>query len=345
MLHAALSLLPVLVFLALLVLLDSFKLVALRAVLRSIAVGALAALAAAALHLTLLEATGADPRWWSRWIAPVTEELLKAAYVAWLVRRERVGFLVDAGLHGFAVGAGFALVENVEYLRTLGERGVWLWVARGFGTAILHGSATTMFAIVSRALADRAPGRPWRVYLPGLAAAVLLHAAFNRFADSLATTVVLLVALPLLLIGVFERSERATREWLGTGFDTDAELLRSIVSGEISRTPAGRYLRSLQSRFDGMVVADMVCLLRIRAELSMRVKGMLLAREVGLEVPPGAGVEEMLAEMRYLEGAIGPTGRLALKPIQTRSGRELWQLHVLEQAGRVAAGLPSGTKG
>ena len=343
MVHAALALLPVLAFLVLLVLMDSFKLVPLRAVLRSIGMGVLAALAAAALHLPLLDG-GIEPRRLSAWIAPFTEELLKAAWVVFLIRRERVGFLVDAALHGFAVGTGFALLENADSLRTLGERGIWLWVARGFGTAILHGSATTVFAIVSKALADRSSARRVAAYVPGLAAAVLLHAVFNRFADSLATTLVLLVVLPLVLIGVFEKSERATRAWLGTGFDTDAELLRAMVSGQVSRTPVGRYLQSLQSKFDGLVLADMVCLLRIQVELSMRAKGLLLAREVGLDVEAGDDVRDRLAEMRYLERAIGPTGRLALKPILTRSRRDLWEVYVLEQAGREAAGLPSATR-
>jgi RsiW-degrading membrane proteinase PrsW (M82 family) len=344
--RVALSLLPVLAFLALLVLMDSFKLVPLRTVLRSIAAGGLAAVVTFLLHARALDDGSLDPRLFSMWVAPLSEELLKAAFVAFLIRRERVGFLVDAAVHGFAVGAGFALVENVEYLWALPGAGILLWIARGFGTAVLHGSATAVFAIVSKASADRHPRAGWTVFVPGLLAAAALHAAFNRFsAQSLAATVGLLVVLPVVLVAVFERSERATRAWLGVGFDTDAELLRSMMSGDVARTPVGRYLRSLQSKFDGMVVADMVCLLRIQVELSMRAKGLLLAREVGLDLPLGDDVREKLAEMRYLERAIGTTGLLALKPIQTRSRRDLWELYVLEQAGRGAAGLPERTSG
>jgi hypothetical protein len=209
----------------------------------------------------------------------------------------------------------------------------WLWVARGFGTALLHGSAAAVFALITKALRDRPEGPRAAAFVPGYLAAVVLHATFNRFASSLATTVVLLVLLPVVMIAVFARSERATREWLGVGFDSDAELLRTILNGRVGATPLGRYLESLQSRFDGLVVADMLCLLRVQAELSMRAKGLLMAREAGFEVPIGEDVERNLAEMRYLERAIGPTGLLALKPIQTRSRRELWEVYVLGQHG------------
>ena len=78
-----------------------------------------------------------------------------------LLRRGRVGFLVDAAILGFAVGAGFALVENVEYLRALSERELGLWLVRGLGTAILHGATTAIVAILAKGLGDRHPEQPF----------------------------------------------------------------------------------------------------------------------------------------------------------------------------------------
>ena len=159
MAHVALALLPVLVFLATLVLLDSFKLVRLRSVLQAIAVGAVAALAAGQLHGFLLDVTGLPVASFSRYVAPFSEELLKASFVVFLVHRRRVGFLVDAVIQGFAVGAGFALVENVEYLRALAEASSLLWFVRGMGTALLHGATTSIFAMLAKSLGDRYPER------------------------------------------------------------------------------------------------------------------------------------------------------------------------------------------
>ncbi len=168
------SVLPVLLFLGALVLIDSYKLVVLRAILLSIGAGVVAALAAYAANVTLRPALGLGVPPYSMYVAPVVEELLKAAFVVVLLRRSRVGFVVDAAIHGFAIGTGFALVENLYYVEVSTVANLWTWVVRGFGTAIMHGGATAIVAMVAQAFHDRA-GRdgPFRLrYLvPGLAMA------------------------------------------------------------------------------------------------------------------------------------------------------------------------------
>jgi RsiW-degrading membrane proteinase PrsW (M82 family) len=332
-LKAALALLPALVFLGSLVLMDSFKLVPLRAVLRAIAIGGLAAIACMFANGFLLDLTGMELTVFSRYGAPVIEELAKAAWIAFLIRRQRVGFLVDAAILGFGVGTGFALVENMDYLRTLTTTNMLVWVVRGFGTAIMHGAATAIFAVLTKSLVDRRDKGEALDFLPGFVVAVAIHSAYNHsLLHPLVTTILLIALLPPLLILAFGRSEQATREWLGLGMDTDVELLQSIRSGQIGGTRVGGYLRSLTSRFPGPVVADMLCMMQIHLELSVRAKGLLLAREAGLPVVIGADVRANLEELRYLEKAIGPTGLLAMKPIRRQSSRDLWQLHVLAEA-------------
>jgi len=334
LLNVLVALLPVVAFLIALLLMDSFKLVPWRAVLVALLAGAAAALCAAALNAGLTDALGLTRIAFSRYVAPVSEEGLKAAYVLYVIRRGRIGFLVDAAILGFAVGAGFALVENLEYLRALSERHVLLWIVRGFGPAVLHGGTTAIFAILTKALHDRHTGRPLAgaTFGPGLLLAVALHSLFNHFLlPAVASTLLLLVVLPVLMVVVFERSERATRDWMGVGLDTDLDLLESIVSGSILRGRVGAYLESLKSHLPGPVLADMLCLLRIQLELGIRAKGLLLAREAGLDIPVGDDVRANLQELRYLEGAIGRTGLLAMKPILRRSSRDLWQVYLLER--------------
>jgi protease PrsW len=333
--NVAVALSPVLVFLALLVLLDSFKLVSVRSVLVALLAGAAAAVAAGHVNGWLLGAAGLDPAALSRYVAPPVEEALKALWVVVLLRRGRIGFLVDAAILAFAVGAGFALVENVEYLRALAEPRALLWLVRGFGTAILHGATTAVFAILAKLLSDRRPDRPLAALVPGLLAATAAHSLYNHsLVSPLLAAALLLVGLPLLLVAVFERSERATRDWLGVGLDADLELVESIATGQALQSRLGEYLRSLKARFPGEQVADMLCLLRIQAELAIRAKGLLLARQAGLEVPVGDDVRASLRELRYLERSIGRTGLLALEPLLRRDARDLWQVYILEEGVR-----------
>ncbi|HET7745662.1 MAG TPA: PrsW family glutamic-type intramembrane protease [Vicinamibacteria bacterium] len=345
MLSVALALLPVVSFLLALFFLDSFKLLTTRAVLLAVAAGGAAALLVQGLHGAVFDAWAVDPRLFSRYGAPLTEEAAKSLYVAWLLRRHRIGFLVDAAILGFAVGAGFALIENVDYLRNLAGAGPGLWVVRGFGTALLHGAATAILAMIAHAFAERGGaaggdtdgGQDARslVGLPaGLLAAVALHSLFNHFVlPPVIATAVLLLALPVAFVLAFEKSEASTRRWLSVGLDDELDLLESIRAGTVLDTRVGGYLRSLTARFPAESVADMLCLLQVNLELSIRAKGVLLAREAGFAPPVGQDVRDNLEELRYLERAIGRTGLLAVRPILRRSSRDLWQIYKLSEIG------------
>lgn len=333
LLHLLLGLAPVTAFLAALVLLDSFKLVRRGDVAKSLAAGAVAAGIALVIHLSLIRFFGVSPEDLPRLGAPLIEEAAKAAMIFGLVRTGRLGFLVDAAIHGFAVGAGFALVENLYYAETIGTGDLGLWFVRGLGTAVMHGTTTSIFAILSKGLTDRHASRSIRWFLPGCLVAVAIHLGFNLFIlPPLVTTALLIAGLPVVLGFVFEASERATRDWLGAGMDRDVEALEQILSGEVVETRVGQYLHELRTRLPGAVVADMLCLLRVQLELSLRAKGMMMARAAGLEMAPGEGVRENLAEMHYLERAIGPTGLLALKPLL--HGKERWEREILSGSER-----------
>ena len=325
----ALGSLPVLILLAFFVLLDSYKMVRPRSAAILVLVGSCAACVSLATNMMLRREIGIAFPILARYVAPMLEETLKGAFIVFLLRTRRIGFLVDAAIAGFAVGAGFAAVENVVYFVLLPGQTLTLWMVRGFGTAVMHGTVTAIMAVTAQSLSERGGAR-WWVYLPGWVLATFLHSMFNHFflAPDL-SAVLLLVALPLLFLLLFQLSGRSTRAWLGAGFDTDAELLGLIHSGTVSDSRVGKYLGTLKASFSPAVVADMLCLLRLKLELSIRAKGILLMRQSGFEAPLDPKIGERFAEISYLEKSIGPTGLLALSPVLHMSDRDLWQLNML----------------
>ena len=328
--HALVGLLPVVLFLLVLLWLDSYKLVSMRLVLAVMAGGVAAAVACYHANGWLVGRLGLDVATYSRYLGPLVEEAAKGLIVVALIRAHRVGFLVDAAIAGFSVGAGFAIVENLQYQRLLPDAGLATWIVRGFGTAIMHGGATAIFAMMGLTLQEKAERAGFAAFAPGYAFAVVLHSAFNHLgASPRAATLAVLLVLPPLMILVFQRSERAVGNWLGRGFDADTAMLESINSGRFADSPTGRYLETLRRRFRGPVVADLLCYLRLHTELALRAKGVLMMRENGFEVPIDDATRDKFAEMDYLEGSIGKTGLLALKPMLHMSHRDLWQLHML----------------
>ena len=325
------SFIPVLALLLALILLDSYKLIGLRAVLLTMVAGGIAALVSFGIARLALHVAFINPVILSRYIAPVVEETLKAACVVYLFRAHRVGFMVDAAIYGFAVGTGFALVENLYYLHQMTGATFIVWIIRGFGTAAIHGATMAMFAVISKTVADRRNSLSPGVFVPGLIMAIVTHSLYNHFILSpILSTVVILIVLPLLVVAVFERSERATRRWLGVGFDADQEILRLLSAGEISESPIGRYLESLRTHFPGTVVADMFCYLTLHTELALRAKGIMMMREAGIKPPPDPEIAAKLNEMQFLERSIGKTGRLAIQPFLHTSARDIWQLKTIQ---------------
>jgi hypothetical protein len=255
------------------------------------------------------------------------EESLKAAFLVYLLAARKTAFLVDTAIEGFAIGAGFALVENVSYVLSIGSHSALLWLVRGFGTAMMHGAATSIAGIVGKVLSDRAGEASLRTLTPGVLIAILLHSLFNHFfIPAVASTLLIVLLLPALMSIVFARSEEATRRWLGVGFDTDRELLEMVSSGPLAETRIGRYLQALQSHFPGEVLADMLCLLRLRLELAVQAKGLLLMREAGFEIPPEPEAAEKFKELHYLRKSIGPTGMLVLQPFLHNPEEQLRQI-------------------
>ena len=337
---------PVLVFLAALISLDSYKLIRPSGIAAAIAMGAAAAIASYFLNIGLIGATGLDTTIFARYAAPVIEETGKALLIVYLIRTHRIGFLVDATILAFAIGTGFAVIENAYYAQALPGAGVGIWLVRGFGTAIMHGGTTAIVAIAARLLADRTAAahasprnsrgtsaiRGALIFGPGLLSAIVLHSLFNHFLLNpvLSTAGVLLILPPIVFI-VFSRGEASLRAWLDVGFDADTELLELIHSGELSSSRVGLYLQSLTERFRGEVVADMLCYLRLHVELALRAKGLLMMRESGFKVELEPEIAARFAELEYLEGSIGLTGKLALAPFLRTSSKELWQLAMLRR--------------
>jgi protease PrsW len=349
LLHVVIGILPVLAFLAALVTLDSYKLVTIRVIVSVVAAGLVVAIGCYFVNGYLAGLANLDFRTYSRYVGPAVEEFGKALVVVALIRAHRVGFLVDAAILGFAVGTGFAIIENVYYQYLVPGATVGTWIVRGFGTAIMHGGCTAIFAMAGLALSERAqrveeepgPGSAPRkagsapafgvgAFVPGFLIAVALHSAYNHaWLPPILSTLAVILVLPPLMYLVFQRSEQATAAWLGAGFDADAAMLESLTSGHFADSPAGRYVASLRSRFQGPVVADLLCYLRLHSELALRAKGILMMRESGFAAGVDVPTREKLAEIEFLSQSIGATGRLALMPLLHAGHRELWQLRML----------------
>lgn len=323
---------PILIYLIFMRVMDSFKLVTFRQTVGALITGTLSAFAAILVNYNLILWLGMETSQFSRFIAPVTEELFKILFVVHLIRSKKVGFAVDTAIFGFAIGAGFAIIENIYYMQALTNAGLLTWFVRGFGTAVMHGGTTAIAAILIKDISDRKEWPELFIYLPGFLVAVFIHGLFNQFLlPPVTITLLILIILPPTFYFIFKQSEQHTRVWLGTGLDSDMEMLRMLMAGNISESRIGTYLKSIESKFSAEIVGDIICYLRVYLELSIKAKGILIMKENNFELPPDPETKAQFEELKYLENNIGKTGKLAIQPLLKLNNADLWQLYLLQQ--------------
>jgi RsiW-degrading membrane proteinase PrsW (M82 family) len=332
MLRLGLGLLPVFLFLSALWFMDSYKLVPRRRIYGAIVAGGLAAILCYEFNTFIFQRAAESQERYAALGAPVVEELAKSAYWILLIATARVAFLVDSAICGFATGAGFALIENVFYLQVLEGKSVGVWLLRGFGTAVMHGGVAALGAMISVYLAETRQWSGFRQFAPGVLCAIAIHSLFNAgLVSPIVSTAITFACLPLILVVAFHLSERSLRQWLGGKLDRDLDMLNMIDQGEFHQTRSGAYLHSLHETFPAEIRGDMLCLLHLNIELSVRAKSELLFREAGIDPPPDPELEKRFKELEYLEKSIGPTGMLALRPLLSQAPRDLWELHRLAE--------------
>ncbi len=321
------SVFPVFLFLLFLFIMDSFKLVSGKLLFLSLIWGTLCAVVAYYLNSKMVDYFSYEMSVHSKYVAPVIEELLKTAFVIYLVSVKRIGFTVDAAIYGFAAGAGFSIIENIWYLHSIGDVTLLVWILRGFGTAVMHGGCTAVFAIIliGGRIRDR---KPLPVFIVALAVAILIHSGYNHFyIDPVIQTLGIITLFPLFFVFVFRHNINQMGDWLESEFSSEIDLLKMINKGEFTSTKAGEYLLSIKEQFSKEVIFDMYCYLRIYLELSIKAKSNIMLKESGIDIPADPQVKDKLAELRILRRSIGKVGELVLSPLIKMNYRNLWKIN------------------
>jgi RsiW-degrading membrane proteinase PrsW (M82 family) len=328
------ALLPTLALLVVLDRLDSFRLVSLRAAATALLAGGVLAGLCYVANALAMNALGTDLATYSRYGAPVVEECVKSAAMIYLFMRARIGFLIDAAIIGFALGTGFAVVENLYYLYAFPGANVGVWIVRGFGTATMHGGATAIFGVLAQSWTERHTKFEPALYLPGLAVAIALHSLFNHLLGTpvVATTVVMLL-VPLTLFAVFAKSEHRIHDWLIKDH-ADHERLLATMNIEFAHSEAGRFISELADKFTETDAADIYAYMRLHAELVLRAEDLLLARAGGAKPAITDADHANFARLHELERKIGKTALLAIWPHLHYSHQELAELYELETRAR-----------
>jgi RsiW-degrading membrane proteinase PrsW (M82 family) len=337
-LNWSLALVPVLVMLAMFIWLDVFKLMTIWETLGLLLLGALAAAMAYPVSGVFLDQLPLGYSNYSRFAAPWIEEAIKGLMVIGLFRFNRIGFKLDAVISGFAIGAGFSVIENIIYLTRFPELNPAVWMVRGLGTAVMHGTATAVFAAIAHELAERenreaASGFDFRLwwFVPGFLAAGLMHLVFNQFPDTpLIAMIATLLVAPFLIMALFKFGAQEAQEWLATESAGHRITLAAWRGGGYPDDASGRAIAALAARSSPTVATairqycETLTALVLAAELALHRQA---ERNDEVEVDAAA----QFATFERLERELGKTTLEALRPLLPFSRNDYWEVSELRE--------------
>ncbi len=337
--HWGLALIPVLVLLGVFAWLDAFALMRPRELLLLLLLGGIGALAAYPVSGRMLDTLPIGFSNYSRFMAPWIEEAIKGVIVIMLFRFNRIGFKLDAVLTGFAIGAGFSVVENIFYLTFFPQYGTGTWLVRGFGTALMHGTTTALFAAIAHEFAEResreiAGGFNFRLwwFVPGYLVAVILHMAFNQFPDRpLVAMMGALVVTPIAIMLVFHFGQAEAARWLEQDRAEHGILLAVLDSGRWPESASGKRLAALSARVGPDAEGRIRAYCRALAWLVVEAEETMLEEAGGDVVMNRDKVAAAFAELDRLRGTLGRSTFAALKPLLPFSRNDYWELEELRQ--------------
>jgi RsiW-degrading membrane proteinase PrsW (M82 family) len=337
--HWAIALVPVLVLLAAFVWLDAFELMSLGEIFLLLLLGGFCAIAVYPVSGRLIDTLPIGFSGYSRYIAPWLEEAVKAIAMIGLFWFNRIGYKLDAVISGFAIGAGFSVVENIIYLTIFPQYGTGTWLVRGLGTAVMHGTTLAMLAAIAHELAERDTRESaadfqfnllW--FMPGYFIAVALHTLFNQFPDRpLLAMMGAVIFAPLAILAIFHFGTAEAERWLASECAAHEAQLDALKAGRWPDTAQGKKIAALADRLAPESAKRIRRYWELQAWLVVQAEKAMMQEAAGDVSIEKEQVGAAFAELEGLRRALGKSTYSAMKALLPFSRNDYWEVSELRQ--------------
>ncbi len=283
--------------------------------------------------------------------APFAEEVLKALVLFYLVRRPKFTYFVDGAIYGFAVGIGFAVFENFEYIMATSDAGLGTAISRVISTNLMHASATALTGVSVGLSRFQRSYRKIGVALSGLIAAILLHVVFNNLVTRLsggmvllASTVLALAAVGLIAWLIF-RGLAEQRHWI----EEKLGMADRVTAGEArvvqKLEDVGELLKPLRQTFGDEKGDQIEKFLMIQARLGIKRKTLEKLPDEKLRQAVAREMDELRQEMDAVRRQLGPYVMLYVRQIFPEQTSPLFGLLERRIQERIEARQTAGSTG
>jgi len=218
-----------------------------------------------------------------RYFAPISEEIIKGLFLFYLVRHQKFTYSVDGALYGFAVGIGFAVIENYSYIFANQEAALAITLQRIFTTSLVHAFSSAVVGIaLGKFRLDTSRFR-WRTPVVGLLLAIGQHMLYNNVIhviDALNTAIPSAITFIPGLPGIFfirnimQRSVRQSQAWIMEKLGLDNRITRGEIALVDRLASPDEVLLPIVERFGAEKADQVERLLYLQARLGIKQKAL-----------------------------------------------------------------------
>lgn len=264
-----------------------------------------------------------------RYAAPVGEEVIKALILIYLVRRPNFTYFVDGAIYGFAVGMGFAIFENYEYIGA-STVGIGTAITRVISVNLIHASATALVGIyLGKSRFSRVWGQVGYT-VGGLLLAIILHGLFNNITDReipgpiLVYSAVIGIAATGIIAFIIFRGLAEQRQWIEEKLGMSDRVTGSEARVVHKLADLGEILEPLRKQFGDAKVGEVEEFLLLQARLGIKRKTLDKLPDEKMRAAVETEIADIREKMEEKRRRAGSYVMLAVRNIFPGDGSPLW---------------------
>ena len=261
--------------------------------------------------------------------APIYEEVFKGLILLYLFKRAKFTYSVDGALYGFAIGTGFAIVENVSYILGDLSEAPMVAVQRIFSANLVHAFSSAAFGITLGLFRSRTSRLRWQIPAVGLLIAIGQHMAFNFLTgrDGIHPVIFFIPGLPgiLFIYYIMQRGRRRAQAWIKENLGMEERVTRNEVSVVNRLADTDDILLPIVERFGVEKAEQVEKLLYLQAHIGIKRKALdgfrdndTMRRTIETEI------NEMHTDMEKIQQEIGTYVMLFVRGLFTEEMVSVW---------------------
>ena len=274
-----------------------------------------------------------DTQTLARYVAPITEEIIKAALLVYLVRRPLFKYFVDGAIYGFAIGIGFAVVENYQYITTYQTGALMVALGRTLSTNLIHATGSAIIGVMlGLGRFQRGVSRRGLFFGAGMVIAILIHTGFNNMVSRISGErwLIYMYAITVGFIGaafilrLIQLGLKEERSWINEMLGIADKVTKGESRVVLRLAEAGVLLTPIVERFGKQKATQIGRLLAVQAQLGILRKTLQTLPDERMRQDAGKQISDLQDEMALLRNRIGVYPMLYLRSIFPSDNYSVW---------------------